>query len=148
MFRKRSCEPDGYFSQCKECLNRTTVARVNKDPTTVVLRTMLRNAKRRAKETGAPCNIDFEYLQSLYVKDCPVFSIPLRWESRLGTGAVNRSSPNSPSLDRIDPSRGYIKGNVWIISHKANAIKNNATHEQLCLVAKAVGLKMMESIDW
>jgi hypothetical protein len=32
----------------------------------------------------------------------------------------------SPSLDRIDPSQGYIKGNVVVISHKANRLKNDA----------------------
>jgi hypothetical protein len=37
---------------------------------------------------------------------------------------------NSPSLDRIDPTKGYVPGNVWVISHRANRIKNNATFEE------------------
>lgn len=51
---------------------------------------------------------------------CPVLGIPLR---------VNHSvtGPNSPSVDRINPSGGYTKGNVTIISLKANTIKSNAT---------------------
>ena len=39
--------------------------------------------------------------------------------------------PNSPSFDRIDPTKGYVKGNVIIVSNKANVIKSNATVEEL-----------------
>lgn len=42
----------------------------------------------------------------------------------------------SPSLDRIDSSKGYVKGNVRVISARANMLKNNATVEELTLVLK------------
>jgi hypothetical protein len=42
---------------------------------------------------------------------------------------------NSPSLDKIKPEYGYIKGNVCIISNKANTIKNNVNYEELYKVA-------------
>jgi hypothetical protein len=38
---------------------------------------------------------------------------------------------NSPSLDRIIPELGYVKGNIMVISHKANTIKSNANIEEL-----------------
>jgi hypothetical protein len=37
----------------------------------------------------------------------------------------------TPSLDRIDSTKGYTKDNIWVISHRANQIKNDATIEEL-----------------
>ena len=59
-----------------------------------------------------------------YPKVCPVLGIELDW-------GMNGNQPNSPSLDRIDPTKGYIPGNVMIMSKLANAMKQNATPEQL-----------------
>ena len=59
-----------------------------------------------------------------YPKVCPVLGIELDW-------GMNGNQPNSPSLDRIDPTKGYIPGNVMIMSGLANAMKQNATPEQL-----------------
>jgi hypothetical protein len=42
--------------------------------------------------------------------------------------------PDSPSLDRIVPSRGYTKGNVRVISQRANQLKSDATLAELRLV--------------
>lgn len=39
--------------------------------------------------------------------------------------------PDSPSLDRIKPELGYVKGNIRVISFKANSIKNDASIEEL-----------------
>lgn len=39
--------------------------------------------------------------------------------------------PTTPSLDRIVPERGYVRGNVEVISWEANRLKNSATLEQL-----------------
>jgi len=59
-----------------------------------------------------------------YPKVCPVLGIELDW-------GMNGIQYNSPSLDRIDPTKGYIPGNVMIMSKLANAMKQNATPEQL-----------------
>ena len=59
-----------------------------------------------------------------YPKVCPVLGIKLDW----GRNGLNN---NSPSLDRINNNKGYVKGNVIMISNLANKMKSNATPEQL-----------------
>jgi hypothetical protein len=44
----------------------------------------------------------------------------------------------SPSLDQLIARNGYVRGNVWVISHRANTLKSNATSEELFAVAKDV----------
>ena len=107
---------------------------------------MVSKARIRAKAKKLDCNIDNEYVRSLVVSHCPIFGTPLDWSRHRGNGTV--TTDGSPSLDRIDPSKGYIKGNVWIISYRANRIKNDATHEELKLVTKAVGEAIVRSLEF
>jgi len=78
-------------------------------------------AKYRAKKY----DLDFDIEESDL--EIPEFCLVLGIE--LKQGGMN--SPNSPSLDRIDNNKGYVKGNVRVISHRANTIKSNATQEEL-----------------
>jgi hypothetical protein len=81
-------------------------------------------AKSRAKKKGIDFNLE---LSDVIIPEfCPVFGVPL--EKAKGKSATR---DNSPSLDRIHPEKGYVKGNVWVISNKANTIKSNATIEEL-----------------
>lgn len=57
---------------------------------------------------------------------CPVLGIPIfQLEGRRGF------NPNSPSVDRLVPSRGYVRANVRVISNRANMIKRDATAAEL-----------------
>ena len=60
-------------------------------------------------------------------KKCPYLDIDLV------VGCIG-GVDNSPSVDRIDNKKGYVKGNVQIISRKANQIKNNATFEEFEMI--------------
>ena len=107
---------------------------------------MLTSARARAIKKGLIFDIDHNYIRSIIPSHCPILGIPLEWSVQRGNGP--RSLPNSPSLDRIDPSKGYVKGNVWIISNRANSIKNDASHEELKLVTEAVGRAIVDSLEW
>ena len=92
-----------------------------------IKKAILRTAKARAKKKGIVFDITIDDFN--LPDKCPLLGIPL---------AVNYdiSSDNSYSLDKIIPELGYVKGNVWIISNKANAIKSNASLEELQLLVK------------
>ena len=91
-------------------------------------RKMLERAKARAVKKNIPFNLtldDFELPAT-----CPV----LGTEILLGTDYATRDQ--APSLDRVIPALGYVKGNVIVISYRANRIKNDATVTELSRVAE------------
>lgn len=109
--RKRTEENKESISKRKKELHR-------EDPRKLLLSL----AKRRAKQKGIDYNLDLEDLVVPLI--CPILGIAIE----VGNGKIVDSSP---SLDRIDNSKGYIKGNVQIISNLANRMKNSANPELL-----------------
>jgi hypothetical protein len=85
-------------------------------------RWLLNGTKHRAKKKGLPFNLTIEDFKIPDI--CPVLNIPIIPHS-------GSFYDNSPSMDRLIPSLGYIKGNVRMISYRANAIKRDATLEEL-----------------
>jgi predicted Zn-ribbon and HTH transcriptional regulator len=83
---------------------------------------MLHSAKCRAKKLGWEFNLTVEDIK--IPSNCPVLGIPLF--IRQG-GKGTEKNPNNPSLDRIDSSKGYIKGNIKVISWRANDLKKNGS---------------------
>lgn len=90
-----------------------------------------RSAKARAKKAGLPFNIVPEDV--VIPLFCPLLGIMLI--PNIG-GKVRAF--NSPSLDRAIPELGYVRGNVRVVSYQANAMKQNATAEQLRTFALAI----------
>jgi hypothetical protein len=85
---------------------------------------MYHGAKQRAKNKNIPFDIDQDYIQKIIPSHCPVLGIPLL----NGSGCFH---DNSLSLDKIIPSKGYVKGNVCVISDRANRLKRDATLDEL-----------------
>ena len=83
---------------------------------------LLRYARDRAKEKNIPFDITAEDIT--IPETCPVLGIQLQIGEKV---ACN----NSPSLDRIKPELGYVKGNIQVLSYRANMLKSNATIEEL-----------------
>ena len=91
---------------------------------------LLSNAKYRSTKENIDFNLDItEIIVPIY---CPYLKIKLT--SKKGTGYLD----NLMSIDRINPKKGYIKGNIEIISYKANRMKNNASREELLIFANSV----------
>ena len=89
---------------------------------------MLRSAKARAKKLELPFDLDIYDILYVFPDECPVFKLPFyMYESKVAR--------MSPSLDKIDPDLGYIKGNIQVISHMANAMKQDASKEHLIVFA-------------
>jgi len=98
-------------------------------------------AKRRAKEKKLKFSIDSTEIKIPVT--CPILDIPI---IKVYTkGKKSGPTPNSPSVDRIDNTKGYIKKNVQVISHQANTMKANASPEQLIKFAKWI-LKTYEPL--
>jgi len=112
-FHKHNKCKGGYNSVCKEC--RQPLSQNNYKATAKVLR-LYNAAKSRAAIKGREFDIELSDIEIPEL--CPVFNTPLV----------------SPSLDRIDSSKGYVKGNVRVISKRANQLKSNATVAELTLV--------------
>jgi hypothetical protein len=90
----------------------------------------LSKIRQKCKKKNLPLDIDSTYLVSIFPKDklCPALKI----EMVFGGDKLERF--NSPSVDRIIPEKGYVKGNVRFVSYLANAIMNDANADEILKV--------------
>lgn len=98
---------------------------------TGIIRMRVTDAKKRAFKKNLDFNIDVEYLIKKLIETnymCPY----------LGVKFEKRNSDYVLSIDRIDPTKGYVKGNIEITSRLANTMKNKATNSQLMIFAENI----------
>lgn len=117
---------DGRGNWCKACCQRLQgraeyrIRRIEKrrrDP----LHELLIQARLRAKKAGLEFNLCRDDL--VLPELCPVMQIPLVQSSQL--------TDNTPTLDRYDPRKGYVAGNVIVVSWLANRVKSNHTDPEI-----------------
>lgn len=117
---REACQKRGrsYYERNREkCKATSRAARLKKYEHYLVKR-----LQRRAKAKGLPFDLDPEDI--LIPEVCPVLGIPITKEGR-------GQRDGAPSVDRLVPNRGYVRGNIKVISMRANQIKNCASIEEV-----------------
>ncbi len=105
----------GLQSWCREC-GSTRIGNAS------IESRLLWSAKNRSKSKGIPFAIT---VKDIVVPDvCPVLGIPLYIKK-------GKAGPNSPSLDRIENKKGYVQGNICVISYRANLLKGDAAIDEV-----------------
>jgi len=94
------------------------------------IRYILRSARNRSKKYNIPFDLTEEDL--VMPEYCPILGFKLEVSTSI------RGNPRSASLDKIDNDKGYVKGNVQIISLLANQMKSTANKDELIAFAKWV----------
>jgi hypothetical protein len=115
-FHKHKQCAQGINTVCKEC--RKPLSTANWNNTSEEYKIWHR-AKSRATKKGLDFNLEISDIK--IPKVCPVFKVPFD----------KTSNDYTYSIDRIDPREGYVKGNVMIISNKANRIKSDASRKEI-----------------
>jgi len=128
MFHKHSACYGGVNTVCKTCRKpKSKNDWVNKD----YRLKMHSRCKSRSMLKGIEFNIE---LDDILIPDvCPVLKLPF-----------DTSNDYCPSIDRIDSTKGYVKGNIQVISNKANRMKSNASNAELHLFAAWVKASVCE----
>jgi hypothetical protein len=106
----------GVSNICKECRSLQTKEHWKNKP---YVRKMFDRAKTRSTALGREFTITIDDIE--IQDECPVFHVPYVYDPK---------SPWVPSIDRIDSNKGYIPGNVMVMSWRANALKNNMTADE------------------
>lgn len=99
------------------------------------------NARRRARQRGLAATIRPGDI--VWPTHCPVLGIKLDYPERSGQrkDLFGIAAANYPSLDRWDNSLGYVPGNVFVISFRANTLKSNATPAEIVALARYMQTK-------
>ena len=112
------------YSYCKQCESDRMRLQYKIDP----IPQMLSNSRIRAKKNSWEHNINTEYLRKIWPKDniCPVLRVKFLMGYKMG-----QSKNLAPSLDRIDSTKGYIYGNISVVSDIVNRVKSDVSMDLL-----------------
>lgn len=118
---------------CQECYykRRGSTHHAYKGSKNIYL-TYFTKIKLRANSKKIDFNIDIEYIDQLFEmqnKLCAISKLPISFE---------RSQKQTASLDRIDSSKGYVRGNVQWLHKDINKMKWDFTQEKLFHLCKLV----------
>ena len=125
----RTTNNDYRASRCLDCEKKEFEVRYSKNP----FPQMRSNAKIRSKQDGRIFDVSTEYLKSIFPKDsrCPVLGV--KFDMSYKKGGVRKYSP---TVDKIIPEKGYVEGNLIIVSHIVNRLKSDANYEEMEKILK------------
>jgi len=83
---------------------------------------LLVTTRSRAKRKGIEHTITVDDIS--IPEYCPILGVKIEWTPE------GKAGPNNPSIDRIDPTKGYTPDNICVVSVRANTIKNDGTLEE------------------
>ena len=117
------------FTTCAKCEKDRANKRYRANP----IPQLISGFRKRAKKQSVPFNLTVDDMKDL-IKNatdmCPALGVKMEIAKLYAN-----DSNYSPSFDRIDPKKGYIKSNIVIVSNRANRIKSDATVDEIRKVA-------------
>ena len=99
---------------------------------------LVRGALSRSKKRGIECDLTVEWAQQRWTGKCELTGIEFR-------PAIGRQTPFSPSIDRIDPAKGYTQANCRFILGAVNYLKANGTDEDMFHIAAELIARRLRS---
>jgi len=84
--------------------------------------------RRRCRAAGWPVEVGVKLLEEVAPDRCPVLGIELCYTN-------SRVSDDSPSVDRVDQSKGYTPDNIRVVSWRVNRLKGDASADELEKIA-------------
>lgn len=124
IFRARRVLADERAAQVREASKKWFASRPNyqhERRKTNLERAMVNGARWRAKRDSVPFDLSPEDI--VVPSHCPILGIELKVNG-------HRATEGSPSLDRKDPSLGYVRGNVRVVSMRANRLKSDGSLDE------------------
>lgn len=97
----------------------------SKDPWYARAATIIGSAQRKGIPVGFASVAEMAaYVKHIAPTKCPVFNVPFVE----GVGGFHKWAP---SIDKIEITKGYVRGNIQVISFLANTMKRDATKTEL-----------------
>ena len=124
-FNKRTASPDGYRNECRLCEKK------HKSTFRVYMRNKYNALIKRSKAQNLPLpdmTMD-EFVLEVNAQlqwnafRCPITGDKLEWKQGSSDEVDGKPNEKSYSIDRLDPSRGYMRDNILVVSWRWNRMK-------------------------
>lgn len=148
-FQRAKSVSGGYSKACRSCRQkymkkaenkRQKKARSHYEETgtlpSLKLRSLISSAKTRANKYDLHIDIDAEFVNKLWIEQkgkCYYTEVPMQW-------AKQRVSFYSPSIDRLDPDKGYTRDNVVLCLFAINSFKQDLSATQF--------IELVNNVSW